>query len=415
MFVFLINLGAFDPSSDHPAYWCTPLGRTYMMTHTRIPSIRLAAVLAVVATIVLGTTASAQTTLSWKFQRGQVFEQTMTQSTKSSIAVGTQNFDNTVNQVIASMWTVNNVDSQGIADVTQEIKRIQLKISGVMNLEIDSASPQAPQGAAATLAPAITAMAKAKFQMKMTPQGEILEVEVSQDTLDGLKALPSAGQLGNLLSKDTLVDMIKKGAPAMPKEAVKNGSTWSSTLEVTMGPLGKMGSLTKLTYAGPETVDGKPLERINMEVTTTIEKPAAEKAPTPMTPDISITDQKAQGALYFDNVAGRIDHSELQQDMTMLVGMANQKFNQKVQTTTKTVLVPAATPREVTLRSAADCRIFTYSRCPVQPLLSRWLGAISRNTVTAMTRFKKLQCCRGSGKRVSELFGAKHALGRSGT
>ena len=65
-------------------------------------------------------------------------------------------------------------------------------------------------------------MAKAKFDMRMNTLGEILEVEVSQETLEGLKSLPNAQQMGSLFSKENLVGMIKQGAPAMPKQPVQN-------------------------------------------------------------------------------------------------------------------------------------------------------------------------------------------------
>ena len=68
--------------------------------------------------------------------------------------------------------------------------------------------------------------------------------------------------MGNLFSKESLVNMIKQGAPAMPKQPVKPGAKWSSTLEVAVPQVGKMVSLTTLTYMGPAEGGGKPLEAL---------------------------------------------------------------------------------------------------------------------------------------------------------
>jgi hypothetical protein len=280
--------------------------------------------------------ASAQTTLRWKFQPGQTLQQTITQDTKTSITVAEQVIETTVNQVIDATWNVGQVDAEGNAQVTQEIKRIRMKLGGMMNLEIDSASEVPAQGIGAMLGPAIQAMAKAKFQMKMTPRGEILEVEVSQEALDGLKSLPGGGQIANMITKDSLINMIKQGTPSMPAGAVRAGDSWNSSTEMAAPQIGTMISDTKLTYGGPEVVDGRPLERIDLEMTLKLAPPKEAAAVA-----ITIKDQQAAGKLYFDNQTGRLDHSELVQNMTMQVTAGGQRFEQKIQTTMHVQLVPA--------------------------------------------------------------------------
>ncbi len=319
------------------------------MTTYGLRSIRFTVCFTAAALLLCAANASAQTTLRWKFKTGQVFEQTITQEIKTSVAVGEKNMEVAVSQVIDATFTIGNVDDKGVADVTQEMKRIRMKLTGMMNGELDSDSAEAPSGPVASLAPAIKSMAKAKFQMKMTPLGEIKEVELSKDAVEGLKSLPNAGQLSNMLSKEGLAEMVKKGAHPMPGGPVKVGDSWTTNMEVGVGAVGKMASQTKLTYAGPEKVGDKPLERINLEVTAKLEKAAAkpaEKAPAQAVPDVTITDQKSQGKLYFDNVAGCLDHSELTQDLTLQVAVAGQKFNQKTQTSTKLQFKPAAAAKK---------------------------------------------------------------------
>jgi len=170
----------------------------------------------VAAILVCGTTARAQTTLRWKFQPGQVLEQTIKQDMKSTVTARGQSFPNTATQVIDAIWSVGKVDSQGVAQVTQEVKRIRMTVGGAQTAEFDSASTAEPQGRMAAMAPAIKAFAKAKFEMQMNPLGQILAVQLSQDTLEGLKALSNTPGISGLFNQETLVNMTKQGAPAMP-------------------------------------------------------------------------------------------------------------------------------------------------------------------------------------------------------
>lgn len=305
------------------------------MRRLRVSSQGLVGVLAFAAVAGCLATASAQTTLRWKFQPGQVFDQTITQEIKTTISVGGQTYPNTVTQIIEASSTVGRVDAQGTAEVTQQIKRIRMKLSGTIQGEIDSASDAAPQGVAAAVAPAVKAMAGAQFDMRMNTLGEILDVEVSSETLEALQKLPNAQQMGDLLGKDGLVNMIKKGAPAMPEQPVQRGSKWSNTMELAAPQFGKMVSLTTLTYLGPADVGGKPLEQIALDVTIKLD------SPPPAGPSMSIKDQSAKGTLYFDNNAGHIDHSDLVQDVTMQLAVADKRFDQRIQTSVRMEFKPA--------------------------------------------------------------------------
>ena len=85
-----------------------------------------------------------------------------------------------------------------------------------------------------------------------------------------------------------------------------------------------MEALSTLVYAGPENVEGRPLERINVDLTTKISQQEGGRA------KVSIKDQKAQGAIFFDNVLGHISHSSMTQQLTMSVAIAGQNITQTI-------------------------------------------------------------------------------------
>jgi hypothetical protein len=284
---------------------------------------------------------SGQTTLRWKFQPGQVFEQTITQNTTMLAIPNAQIPDRVLNQIIEATWTVGQVDAQGTAEVTQQITRIRMKIG--TQVDIDSAAAQVLQGPMAAIAQSIQAMAKAKIQLKMSALGDIRDVELSQETLDALAALPK-GAVSSVFSKETLVDMIQKSAQTLSPESLQKGTSWSSTAEIPTGQTGKVAyQQKKMTYLGSEDAGGKKLERIEMQVTTSLEKPAAAPAKTASSPAGSVVPGiKVNGTLYFDNGAGYMDHSELLQETVMPMTVGDKKLEQKVRTSIQVQLKPVA-------------------------------------------------------------------------
>jgi hypothetical protein len=91
-----------------------------------------------------------------------------------------------------------------------------------------------------------------------------------------------------------------------------------------------------LTYAGPEEVEGKPLQRINIGVRAKIVPKEAGGAM-----QIAIKDQKAEGALYFDAAAGRLSHSLLVQDMTLQIKTGDRTIDQRIEQAVKMRITPA--------------------------------------------------------------------------
>jgi len=274
--------------------------------------------------------------LRWKFQPGQEFQQTIVQDTKLTTVAAGQNIDTTIVQTMDLAWKVGEVGDQGIADVAQELTRIRFKMSNVaMNLEFDSNSDRELTGQEALLAGAFKTMANAKFQTKINPRGQVVEAAVSQETLNRLKSAPNLGQLGNMVSEEALVGIVKQTMVAFPEDAIEVGATWTDSLEMQMPQFGKVTSNSNLTYAGPTELEGKTLERINMQLTSNLVPDASAMA------KINMKDQTASGVLYFDNAAGRVSHSELVQDMTLAMQVLGQNVEMEVNQTITSRLAPA--------------------------------------------------------------------------
>lgn len=298
---------------------------------------------AAVGLLLAAVPASAQTTLRWRFTEGEVLHQTIEQVMKMSMKLGEKDINTSVTQTIDAKWTIGEVAPDGTAQVTQQTTRVRMKMEGGAGaFEYDSASEEEPTGVGAMLAPALAGLAKSKSTMKMTPRGELEDVEVSQETVEAMKAVPFAGQMGGMFSEEGLVSMIKQGAHKLPEDVVEKGATWTGSTEIEMPAMGKLATETTYTYAGPEEVDGKTLQRIDLEVAMKI-TPPDEQAQAQLT----VKSQEAGGALFFDNDAGRVSHSKVSQKMVMQIAVAGNTIEQNIDQTTTVRLLPVEEERRL--------------------------------------------------------------------
>jgi hypothetical protein len=293
----------------------------------------------VVLCLLEAASTEAQTALRWQFRPGEAYQLTINQDVTMSGIVAAQATESTINQVYDAVWTVSQVDRQGVAEVVLQIKRARMTFSGPvgMRAQFDSAATAPPQGIAAMFGPSLKALTNGPLRLKLSPRGEVLEFEVPQAVLDGLKGSPIAAQMGSAPTKDRLLQMIKQSLPLLPDRAVQKDDTWTDSANYELPGLGKMSTHTELVYAGPEYVDGKPLERIDL-------KAEMKLAPVPAQGSLSVTmkDPVARGAVFFDNVASRLSHSELTQNMTFVITVGVESTEQKM--SRKTVARMTAKP-----------------------------------------------------------------------
>ena len=291
----------------------------------------------VVGGLLLCSLATAQQELRWKFTPGQTLAHNMNQDTTMSVQVGTDTFTTTMTQTIDGKWTVTGKDAQGNAQVTQEISRIRMKMQGPQGvmLDIDTASDQAAQGLGAMIAPALKAMAQAKFNVTVSPQGEVLDIDVPQDVLNAFKSLPGAEAMGRMFTEEGFANMIKQGTPSFPSQPLTTGTNWSKAYEMAMPGLGTMAIENVFTYAGQQQVSGKQLEKIDVKMNMQIKgnQNAQEGG-------VTISDQKSDGVIYFDNEAGRMTESRIEQAMTLQTNVGGQKVDQKINQVITATLSP---------------------------------------------------------------------------
>src|SRR5262249_10693052 len=147
--------------------------------------------------------------------------------------------------------------------LTQTLDRIRTKIdSSLGTFEYDSKSDKPPEGAiAAGVVPTLKALVGATFRYKMSPQGELSDVQVPEGLL---KALREAGPMGNvgMFSEQGLKNMINESSLALPKEDLVKGKSWTRKATIPAPPVGTLTLDKTYTCEGP----GDGGEKIGLQV-----------------------------------------------------------------------------------------------------------------------------------------------------
>ena len=71
--------------------------------------------------------------LRWKFKPGETLRYTMVQETIQGMKAMGKDFKTSLNQTVNLHWSVKNVASDGVAELSQTIDRVRTKVEGPGN------------------------------------------------------------------------------------------------------------------------------------------------------------------------------------------------------------------------------------------------------------------------------------------
>lgn len=293
----------------------------------------LLCLLAAAALTAVASAASADTTLRWKFATGQKRNYVMTQKMAMKMELMGKQIETTVTQTVDMTWEVKEVDKDGVAEMVQTIDRVKLSMMGPTgNIDMDTAKVEDPAGAPAPLTTLFRAMTGTPFASKVTPRGELRDVQVPAKIVDAFKnAGPAGAMLGN---EESLKNMFGQSLIVFPEGPVAQGKSWTGNRKMPM-PFGTM--VMDITY----TLEGAtgPVEKIGIDTKVKIEP----KEGVPVS--IAVKSQDMKGHCRFDNAAGKLNSSDVVQKLAMTVTVQGQEFVQDIETTTKMDLKDGASAK----------------------------------------------------------------------
>lgn len=271
--------------------------------------------------------------LVWKFQAGDVHHYRMTQNTDMNMTIGTSDREvkTGMTQVIDMTWKIEAVDDQGIATLVQSVTRVQMDMQapGQQKMHYDTDSDEAPAGFAAMLAPLFKAMTAEPFKMTITPRGEIQVFEMPESLAKAMKSLPGGVAMGEMFSDKVFKSMIQQSSLILPEpNDLKPDYEWTTQAEMKIPQIGTMEIATTYVYLGSREVKEKPYEVFSMTMKIGFGEGLGGVK-------MDVVSHESKGEILFSREAGRIESSNMQQDMIMNISMGNHNMVQNmVQTVT---------------------------------------------------------------------------------
>ena len=289
-----------------------------------------------------GSAARADTTLRWKFNKGEKTNYELKMDTTQEMQLGGAPVQIKATQTMDMTWEVVDVGADGTATMNQTIDRIRMEMTlpvpGQAPLKFDSKDENSAPGSE-EMAKTFRAMVGQPFVLNVTPLGKVTDFKAPPGMLEQLKNSPMK-EASAMFSEEGLKQLLGQIMMQLPAEAVSVGKTWDNTAEIKNPQNGNMVTTTHYSFAGPEERNGKKLDKIDVTVDVKIEG-AGEAS------QIKVKDNKGVGAVYWDNTAGRPVESTIDSKMTMEMSILGNPTEQLV--TTKVVMkqVPAAAAREL--------------------------------------------------------------------
>lgn len=245
-------------------------------------------------------------TLRWKFNRGETLHYQLEEKTVSATTNQGKTIKTTVTQTIDMSWAVKDVGADGTATVTMTFDRMRTKINTAFgSFEYDTKQNDAPEGiGAATVVTILKKLIGAPFTARMSPLGELSDIQVPESVVKMLKEA-GAGRQGaptGMFSEGGLKNMIIEAGLPLPKDDVAQGTTWKRQSKVQAPAAGTMIVDKVYTYDGPA---GAGEEKIGLKSQVSLEP----MANSPVT--FKIESQDGRGTYVFDNKAGRMSQSSV--------------------------------------------------------------------------------------------------------
>lgn len=281
---------------------------------------RLGAPLALLVLLATAPPAAAAEPLRWKFTKGQTHNYTVSQSMKTKSQINGQMVETTSTQKMTMTWEIKDVDAQGNASMEQTIRRVVMEIGSPQgNVQVDTGSKEEPQGPAAQLKAMFGALVGSPIKVKMSPRGEFSDVVIDPKMFETFKNM--GGPMGNMFNEKSLKEMTTQATLVLPEKALARGDSWNSTKKLEL-PLGTMVMDNTYTLESPAPSGA---EKIGVKVKMEIQ-------PKPESPfEIKIGSQDVAGGYEFDNKAGVLAASNVQQKVQMLIKVQGMEITQDLE------------------------------------------------------------------------------------
>src|SRR5262245_31308385 len=262
--------------------------------------------------LVTGATAQDKATLKWKFEPKKTFYQKMTTDTKQNMKVMGSDVVQNQSQTFYFSWTVDKVEPDGSALITQKIEGVKMSIDiGGSKIEYDSTRDT---NTANPLSDFFKALVGSEFKLTVDKDLKVTKIDGRGDFIKKLTgANPQMEPLLNqILSEQAMKEMAEPTFASIPTTEIKKGQEWKKDTKLDMGPIGSYENSFKYTYDGK---DGQ-LDKIKVETTLKYTPPKDSSSSLPFKiKGADLKSTNANGTILFDNTKGRVEKSDMKLEL----------------------------------------------------------------------------------------------------
>jgi hypothetical protein len=241
--------------------------------------------------------APAQVSLGWKLKPGEKFYQETTATLKQTTKIRGQETHQELEHVTVSSFTVTRLNTDG---------------SVVLEQKIESVKPA--KTASGPLGKLLEDMEGASFTLTLSPDFKVLSLEGYDKLVDQIaKGDPNAQKVVQaMMSKETLQKSAEEAFQFLHRRTVRPKDSWERSFTMSLGPVGSVTGTYKYTYVGPEMLDGKPAQKIDVDAKLSYVPPKGDVGLLPF--QITRGDMRVEtgrGTIWFDEQKGRLVRSEM--------------------------------------------------------------------------------------------------------
>jgi hypothetical protein len=291
-----------------------------------------AKVLVAIALCSLGHKADgADATLRWSLKRGEKLRYTLTQVANRTIDAAGQKITVKNELTVELTWVVKSVASNGTIELTQTVDRaISKNVANGQSLVYDTKDKAGAEILEIQpLAKLYDALIGHPYTLRISPQGEIIDVKVPDALAKALVGSPFAATAdsGTFFTPEGVKTVLAQLLPALPKTPVKPGSSWAHELRPRADTL-KM--VVNTTY---KVADLASLARIDAKIDTTISAVPGSGV------TIKLNKQGGTARFLFDTGAGRLAESTREEAYELVADDPNGEVTHSVKLTGSFTLV----------------------------------------------------------------------------
>ena len=140
------------------------------------------------------------------------------------------NINTKMSQLSEMTWKVNAVKSDGSAEMTQILDRMQIKVEGPAgSFEVDSNKKAQgnEEGPLASIRSMIDGIVATPIDIVMSARGEVISIKVPDKVMDALKTAGPQGQaFAGAFTEKGIKQLFEQSSMLLPEKPVSPGTTW---------------------------------------------------------------------------------------------------------------------------------------------------------------------------------------------